>query len=485
MTRAPFIVIDGKPYRWKDILELRRAQLAAAAAAEGSQLALFAALHDDRRPPAERTASGRYLNQACSQIRPRTGAAYFLDGALSRGSGNRALARLLVVPAACAACAGRAPAASNRLPRRDRQKRSIMLRSSCVDHLLFSAFYAPWVSLATLRHGRQYRRFLLRRSDERYCVGDRGMGRVGEVTTLTSGQLCKNDGKYIICDFTTPTISGGAVGIGTATPQSLLHIYNGEVQVGSSGASCAVANAGAIRFSGSTIYYCNGTSWVIDGSGAAAGSTGYVQFNGGSAAFGADSNFFWDNTNKRLGIGTASSAAPLDIQSGTVTTSVPALNIAQTWNNAATTFDAPLFMNITNTANDSGSKIIDLQIGGTSKFSIDNTWLFTLSGGTNNVISGYVLIGTNTYIAGAGPYVSSNGQYAFTNASNNPAGASDTYITRQAAANLHLGQAAAAAPVAQTLGVQNVVAGTSNTAVADFTITGCKAPAPARAGRLC
>ena len=64
MTRAPFIVIDGRLYRWKDILDLRRAQLAAAGAAEASQLALFATLHDDRRPPAEhtgRTASGRYL----------------------------------------------------------------------------------------------------------------------------------------------------------------------------------------------------------------------------------------------------------------------------------------------------------------------------------------------------------------------------------------------------------------------------------------
>ena len=63
MTRAPFIVIDGKPYRWKDILDLRCGQLAAAEAAQGSQLALFATLHDDRRPPAERTASGRYLQR--------------------------------------------------------------------------------------------------------------------------------------------------------------------------------------------------------------------------------------------------------------------------------------------------------------------------------------------------------------------------------------------------------------------------------------
>ena len=37
---------------------LRRAQLAAAGAAQASQQALFATLH---RPPFERTASGRYL----------------------------------------------------------------------------------------------------------------------------------------------------------------------------------------------------------------------------------------------------------------------------------------------------------------------------------------------------------------------------------------------------------------------------------------
>jgi hypothetical protein len=62
MSRAPFLVIDGRLYRWKDILDLRRAQLAATGAAEASQLAPFATLHDDRRPPAERTAAGRYLH---------------------------------------------------------------------------------------------------------------------------------------------------------------------------------------------------------------------------------------------------------------------------------------------------------------------------------------------------------------------------------------------------------------------------------------
>lgn len=48
----------------------------------------------------------------------------------------------------------------------------------------------------------------------------------------------------------------------------------------------------------------------------------------------------------------------------------------------------------------------------------------------------------------------------------------DTIITRKAAANFQLGAADAAAPVAQTLSVQSVVAGTSNTAGADWTQRG-------------
>jgi hypothetical protein len=62
---------------------------------------------------------------------------------------------------------------------------------------------------------------------------------------------------------------GGNVGIGTTAPQSKLHVQAGEVQVGSSGASCASANAGAIRYSGGTLYYCdNSSTWEsIDSSG--------------------------------------------------------------------------------------------------------------------------------------------------------------------------------------------------------------------------
>lgn len=57
MPAPRFIEIDGKRYLWRDLLRLRKEQRAAAR--EAAQPPLFA-LRDDCRPPAERTASGRY-----------------------------------------------------------------------------------------------------------------------------------------------------------------------------------------------------------------------------------------------------------------------------------------------------------------------------------------------------------------------------------------------------------------------------------------
>jgi hypothetical protein len=58
MGTPRYIEIGGRRLLWRDLLRLRREQKQATAKA--AQPALFP-LKDDRRPPAERTAAGRYL----------------------------------------------------------------------------------------------------------------------------------------------------------------------------------------------------------------------------------------------------------------------------------------------------------------------------------------------------------------------------------------------------------------------------------------
>lgn len=57
MRKPPYLLLDGKRYLWRDVLERRRAQCAAFI--EARQLALFA-LREDVRPETHRTATGRY-----------------------------------------------------------------------------------------------------------------------------------------------------------------------------------------------------------------------------------------------------------------------------------------------------------------------------------------------------------------------------------------------------------------------------------------
>jgi hypothetical protein len=59
MSAPRFVEIDGKRYLWRDLVQRRRQQLAAAADAP-EQPALFE-LREDHRPAAARSAAGRYL----------------------------------------------------------------------------------------------------------------------------------------------------------------------------------------------------------------------------------------------------------------------------------------------------------------------------------------------------------------------------------------------------------------------------------------
>lgn len=68
--KPKFIEIDGKRHLWRDVLQLRREQKQACANAV--QPALFE-LREDRRLPADRTASGRYLEPLLFSFPKREG----------------------------------------------------------------------------------------------------------------------------------------------------------------------------------------------------------------------------------------------------------------------------------------------------------------------------------------------------------------------------------------------------------------------------
>lgn len=59
MKAPDTIMIEGRAYSWRAILELRRNQIVAWRKAQPQQFALFDLKHD-RRPEPERTADGRY-----------------------------------------------------------------------------------------------------------------------------------------------------------------------------------------------------------------------------------------------------------------------------------------------------------------------------------------------------------------------------------------------------------------------------------------
>ena len=163
-------------------------------------------------------------------------------------------------------------------------------------------------------------------------------------------------------------------------------------------------------------------------------------------------------------------------------------DLLDTWNDGATTFTA-VKMNVTDTASNASSLLMDLQVGSSSKFSVGKSGNVKASNGTAAIPAyGMGTIGLytrasvrlNFTIGGtdAGVELGSNLLALQSTCELNwtsgtlPSSGPDLYLTRRGTANLRLGAADAAAPVAQKLSVQSVSAGTSNTAGTNLTITG-------------
>ena len=75
--------------------------------------------------------------------------------------------------------------------------------------------------------------------------------------------------------------------------------------------------------------------------------------------------------------GTVSGLASLGVASGTITASAPGVDVTQTWNNAGVTF-AGIRSNVVDTASATGSSLIDLQVGGASRFKVTKAGTITL-----------------------------------------------------------------------------------------------------------
>lgn len=189
----------------------------------------------------------------------------------------------------------------------------------------------------------------------------------------------------------------------------------------------------------------------------------------------------------------------LTVGGATVTTSQPVATFSQTWNNAAVAFTG-LRLDVTDTASAAASLLMDMRTGGVSSLSVTKT---PSSGVTTLSLEGFIFRKTRNQnygqiiISGAQLGFAGNGQsipsiftgsatpFGWYSASDiNAGGSVDLLLTRRAAANLRLGAADAAAPVAQTLSVQSVVAGTSNTAGANLTITGSQGTGTGAGGSI-
>ena len=117
-------------------------------------------------------------------------------------------------------------------------------------------------------------------------------------------------------------------------------------------------------------------------------------FFGGGASVDLASPPAIGNTTPNTGAFTTLSA-----NNGTITTSSPAFTLAQTWNAAGTTFTS-LRVNITDTASNASSLLMDLQVGGSSRATINKSgqisanvgqlssgFGFAFLGGTNGIYS--------------------------------------------------------------------------------------------------
>jgi hypothetical protein len=176
------------------------------------------------------------------------------------------------------------------------------------------------------------------------------------------------------------------------------------------------------------------------------------------------------------------------LSGATITANAPVLNLEQTWNAGGVTFTGLKF-NVASDTSAAASLLMDLQVGTVSKFLVFKNGCF----GGSLPTCGFLFVNGPALRSTVGVILKVHQtSYDVRMHSSTPFGWTasdandnlDTILTRRDAANLRFGAADAAAAVAQTLSVQSVVAGTSNIAGANLTITGSQGTGTGAGGSI-
>ena len=160
---------------------------------------------------------------------------------------------------------------------------------------------------------------------------DRGYNVAAINTNAATTELWANSWKQMAISMgkidcqTNNIVTTGNIGIGTSTPSSALSIGSGsQFQINSSGnivkLNNVTTNFPSSQGSSNTFLQNDGSgnlSWTTVSGQLPSLTSGNIVFSGGGTVLSQNSNFFWDNTNKRLGIGTSSPGNVVEINSGT------------------------------------------------------------------------------------------------------------------------------------------------------------------------
>jgi len=105
-------------------------------------------------------------------------------------------------------------------------------------------------------------------------------------------------------------------------------------------------------------------------------------------------------TNLGLGTGNTPTFLGALLTGGTVTASAPLIDATQTWNNAATVFTGMRF-NVTDTASNASSLLMDLQVGGSSRLNVQKTGYTKITATTSGYTPALWVSDQNGTVGGA------------------------------------------------------------------------------------